>query len=223
MKDRGALRRKRRKSFTQLETPRLILRKFRASDVDAFAKYRSDPDVARFQGWAADRPIDEAAYSRREAKDFIDKQTRTRPGIPGSWFQFAIELKSEKVLAGDCALKVDRLEPRIAEIGYTLASDHQGQGIASEAVRAMINYAFQRLSVRRIIAITDCRNVRSIALLERLGFMREGRMRQSIWCRGEWADEFLFGLLRDDPEAPNARPDQTEQAISVMVTENTTR
>ena len=73
--------------FARLETPRLILRAFEERDVAPFTAYRSDPEVARFQGWQAPFPPDEAAR-------FVTEMIQARPGIPGVWYQVAIELRS---------------------------------------------------------------------------------------------------------------------------------
>ncbi len=70
----------------RLETPRLVLRSFCDADLDPFVAYRSDPLVARYQGW-------EAPYSRDMGKKFVDEMKKALPGIPGTWCQIAIELK----------------------------------------------------------------------------------------------------------------------------------
>lgn len=174
--------------FAGLETVRLKLRRFADDDLAPFHAYRNDPDIARYQSWSD--------FSEQEARDFIAAQSGLRPGVPGQWFQFAIELKTAGVLIGDCALKIDEHESRQAEIGFTLAREHQGRGYASEAVSRVLDYVFGVLSVHRIIAITDCENDSSVALLERLGMRREGRFIQNVWFKGKWGDEYLYAILR---------------------------
>src|SRR5258707_15066770 len=97
------------RTFINLETPRLILRRFRDSDLASFMAYRNDREIARYQSWES--------ITHVEAAKFIEQQGRHRPGIPGKWFQFAAELKAGSELAGDCALLVIRTTPRIGEIG----------------------------------------------------------------------------------------------------------
>ncbi len=177
-------------SFTTIETERLILRRFRASDLASFMAYRNDPEVARYQSWES--------ITRREAMKFIAEQSRHRPGIAGKWFQFAAEIKQGGILAGDCALLVLKSAPRIGEIGYTFARAYQGNGLATEAARAVVDYGFDSLSLNRIIATCDCRNLRSIALMERLPMKREGHFIQNAWFKGEWCDEFQYAVLRDE-------------------------
>src|SRR6266567_5258722 len=147
--------------FTSLETARLILRHFTDGDLVPFMAYRNDPVVAKYQGWEG--------ISEAEALAFIEEQKMVQPGVPGQWFQIAIELKETGALAGDCALKINEHDERQAEIGYTVARAYQGKGIASEGVSRILDYTFRTLELHRVIAITDCENAASIALLERLG------------------------------------------------------
>ncbi|HYH86131.1 MAG TPA: GNAT family protein [Pyrinomonadaceae bacterium] len=176
--------------FAGLETARLTLRQFACDDLASFHAYRNDPDIARYQSWSD--------FSEQEARDFIAAQKALRPGVPGNWFQFAVELKMTGALIGDCALKIDGQEPRQAEIGFTLAREHQGRGYASEAVSRVLDYAFRDLCVHRVVAITDCENAPSVALLERIGMRREGHFKQNVWFKGKWGDEYLYAILRDE-------------------------
>jgi RimJ/RimL family protein N-acetyltransferase len=177
------------RTFINLETPRLILRRFRDSDLASFIAYRNDREVARYQSWES--------ISSAEARRFITQQSRDRPGIPGKWFQFAAEVKAGGELAGDCAL-VMRTTPRIGEIGYTFARAYQHTGLAAEAARAVLDFAFDALALNRVIATTDCRNTPSVALMERLGMRREGHFIHNAWFKGEWCDEYQYAMLREE-------------------------
>lgn len=176
--------------FTTLETPRLRLRHFRDADLALFMAYRNDPEVARYQGWKG--------ISEPEACAFLQEQKEIQPGVPGQWFQIAVELKETGMLVGDCALKIEEHDERQLEIGYTLSRTYQRRGIASEAVSCVLKYAFVTLGMHRVIAITACENVASVALLERLGLRREGHFRQSVWLKGKWEDEYLFAMLQEE-------------------------
>jgi RimJ/RimL family protein N-acetyltransferase len=175
--------------FEGLETPRLVIRRFCRADLEPFLAYRNDPEVARYQAW-------QIPYRRDEAETFVWQQSRSHPGISGKWFQFAIELKGSDELIGDCALRYTKID-RCGEIGYTVARAHQGKGLASEAVACVIDYAIRELRTHRVVAITECRNRRSIAMLRRLGFRREGRLlRSSVHrARHAWQDEYLYAIL----------------------------
>lgn len=174
--------------FGRIETSRLIIRRFRPSDAVALSAYRSDPEVARYQSWRDMTP--------GKALLFIESLQASEPGTPGEWFQFALQEKSSGALIGDIGLRTAADDPAQCEIGYTLAQAYQGQGFASEAVRAVLAYCFEPLDMHRVIAVTDTRNQPSIRLLERLGFRREAHFVQSYREETAWTDEYLYALLR---------------------------
>ena len=177
-------------AFTRIESQRLNLRRFKHSDLAPFVAYRNDPEVARYQSWGS--------CSEKEATALIRGLKSARPGEPGGWFQFAVESKASGALIGDCALRVDEHEPYRAEVGFTLAREHQGKGFASEAVSRLLDYAFDALALHRVVAVADCRNAPSVALLERLGMRREGHFLENSWFKGGWADEYLYAVLKDE-------------------------
>ena len=172
--------------FTELRTERLVIRRFRRADVEAFAAYRSDPDVARYQSWEA--------YTRTQAETFVEEMKGLHPGMPGEWYQFAVELEADDGLVGDTAFCVDADDPSRGEIGFTFAPAHQGKGFATEAVRATIDYAFDRLGVDVVVGVTDARNTASIALLERIGMTRVSTAHVAF--KDEWCDEHTYELRR---------------------------
>ena len=169
-----------------LATERLDIRRFRPADAVAFAAYRSDPAVARYQSWTPPVPLDEA---RRLVTSFAE-DSEDAPG----WFQYAVELRAEGALIGDVAI---RRRGRLAELGCTLASAYQGKGYATEAVSAVLNRVVAT-GVHKITAECDARNEASARLLDRLGFTREGLRHEHTWLKGEWTDDLLFGLLSRD-------------------------
>jgi RimJ/RimL family protein N-acetyltransferase len=173
--------------FQPLISRRITLRCFAEKDLPALIAYRSDPEVARFQSWSR---LDEAA-----ARAFLTALDETEPGRRGEWFQFALVHNETDQLLGDCALLVKADDPQQAEIGYTLARAHQGQGYATEALTTLLDYLFGTLELHRVVAQVDVRNEPSFRLLERLGFRREGHFLQSYWLKGSWIDEYLYALL----------------------------
>ena len=175
--------------FSTIESERLILRRFTSADLPTLLVYRNDPEIARYQSWES--------FSEDEAQAFLQKQQTIEPGTPEMWFQFAMELKSSGIVVGDCALHVDN-KGQQGEIGFTLARQHQGKGFATEAVSRICDYAFANLNLHRIVAICDCRNHSSVAVLERLHFRREGHFIQNIFFKGEWGDEYLYAILKDE-------------------------
>lgn len=176
-------------AFTQLSTPRLCLRRFRESDAEAFAGYRSDPAVARYQDWDAPYPVE-------RARRFVSAMATEPADVPGEWLQIAVTLAGDDTLVGDCAFVPQAHEPRTAEIGFTIAPQHQGRGYAREAVSALLRYLFDQLGKHRVIASCDARNAPSVKVLEAVGMRREGHTVESTWAKGEWTDDLLFAVLR---------------------------
>jgi RimJ/RimL family protein N-acetyltransferase len=145
--------------------------------------------VARYQTWES--------YSEQQARDVIECQKNLDPALPGQWFTFALELKDTGALVGHIALKTQK-DNRQAEIGFTLAREYHGKGLAFEAASRVLDYLFINLEMHRVIAIADCENHRSVALLNRLGMRQEGRFIQNIWFKGKWGDEYLHAILREE-------------------------
>ena len=110
------------RTFERLTSGRLVLRRFRSADIEAFVRYRADPAIARFQSWENFTPEDGGA--------FFDWVSGQHPDTPGEWFQFAIELAGTGAMIGDCAMH-SRADSRTeVEIGFTLAPAHHGRGYA---------------------------------------------------------------------------------------------
>ena len=178
-------------SFEYFTSRRLVIRRFASGDAEGLASYRSDAEVARYQDW-------ECPYPLNEAREFIASLHQLAPGTPGTWFQFAVSLGASGTLIGDAALRTGKSDGRQAELAFTFAAAHQGQGYATEAVRAVVQYAFETLAMHRVFSRTDARNLRAQRLLERLGFRREGELRESTWFKGAWATDLLYAQLESE-------------------------
>ena len=169
------------------ETPRLRARPFGPADVEEFVAYRADPDVARYQSWSD--------YTLEDGRALVAQMEAIQPGQPGQWYQFALEGRADAALVGDLALQVDQAEPRQAEVGFTLAPAHQGKGYGTEALRALLGYAFGTLELHRVVAVTDALNEPAAALLERVGMRREAHFVENVFFKGAWGSELLFAML----------------------------
>jgi RimJ/RimL family protein N-acetyltransferase len=99
-------------------------------------------------------------------------------------------------LIGECAALVRADDPRQAEVGFTVAPEHQGHGYATEAVRRLLHYLLVERGKHRVSATCDDRNTRSAAVLERVGMRREGRLLESTWSKGQWTSDLLYAVLR---------------------------
>jgi RimJ/RimL family protein N-acetyltransferase len=171
-----------------LETERLILRPLERKDITVFSAYRSDPEIARFQGW-------ETPYSIEQAEKFIEEMQAVTPGEVGQWFQLGLELKNSGVLLGDVAFKILKNIRQTAEIGMTLAGAYHGNGYGMEAVSKLVGYLFDDLGIHRVIANCDPENYPAHHLLEKVGFRLEGHFVESLWYKGYWASEVWYAML----------------------------
>lgn len=178
--------------FDNIESDRLLLRRFRESDAECFLAYRTKPEVFRYQGEGWEN------YTFEQAVKFVKEQMDFGPGLPDTWFQIAIELKAEGRLIGDCAIHTLPHDLKQAEIGFTLDPIYQRRGYAAEAVSCLLGYIFKELDMHRVIAVADVRNEASVKLLQKLGMRREGHFIKNAWYRGEYTDEYLYAILKEE-------------------------
>jgi RimJ/RimL family protein N-acetyltransferase len=111
----------------------------------------------------------------------------------------------EGIVVGRVRLDVDQ-ENQVAELGYGIARERWGRGLASEAARAMVDYGFEAFGLAKVWARVDPRNLSSVRVLEKIGMVCEGVLRSHVMRRGERTDRAYFGLLRAEWEAALTRP-----------------
>jgi RimJ/RimL family protein N-acetyltransferase len=170
-----------------IETERLLLRPYRADDLDAFCAIHAYPEVVRYLYF--DSPDHEAARS------MLEKHARRSEILrEGDKLLLALERRGGGVI-GDVSLTWLSEVHRQGEIGFVLHPDHQGQGLGREAAEAMLRLGFEGLRLHRILGRLDARNLASAKLLERLGMRREAHIVENEFVKGEWTDELLYALL----------------------------
>jgi ribosomal-protein-alanine N-acetyltransferase len=172
-----------------LTTPRLILRPLCDEDAHALFAIWSDADAMRYFSIPLMTHIEQAA-------DRISRAMER--SAEGEAFIFALEMRATGEVLGDCALLHADKQCRRIEIGFSLNRGHWGNGYMTEAASALIEHAFGALNMRRIEADIDPRNVASARLLERLGFVREGLLRERWMVGDEISDSAFYGLLKKD-------------------------
>lgn len=201
-------------AFLPFRTERLELRSFGPADAEPFAAYRSDPDVARYQGWDAPYPLE-------TAQRFVAVQSSFDGPVRGDWVQIAVTLDGH--LVGDVAVGLDA-DGLVATIGYSLATAAQGRGLAREAAGAVVDRLFDDLGVHRVEATLDPVNVASARLVEDLGFEYEGVARSAVRTGDSWADDARYGLTVDSRAAWAGRPrDRPEHVHLVEIAEHNAR
>ena len=168
-------------SFPTLTTERLVLRPLRVSDADALHSIFADEDAMT---WWSSGPHE----SVEETLAYISQNCE--PPYSPTW--------AITIAGNDTAIGWVVLLPRrdgVREIGYILSRDNWGSGIAKEAASRVIEHGFDELKLRRIFADADPDNLASCGLLERLGFEKEGYLRQEWETHIGVRDSVLFGLL----------------------------
>lgn len=171
----------------EILTERLRLNRLVASDAPDMFAYRSLPDVCRFQNFEPG--------SLADVEGFLVGILHNDFDTPGTWFQFAIRHRGTGRLVGDLGTRFPADDPHQVEIGITLAPAVQGRGLAAEAVAGVLDFLFVECGKHRVFASVDPRNESSVKLLRRVGMRQEAHFVQSLWFKGEWADDVVFGIL----------------------------
>jgi aminoglycoside 6'-N-acetyltransferase len=128
-----------------------------------------------------------------DAEEFLASQRGVGLGTPGAWLQLAA-VDHSGTLCGDCAVRVDL--PATAEVGVTFDPAHQGTGLATEALKAVITELFSGHGIHRVYAEADDRNIAVHRLLERLGLRCEARLVEADHFKGEWTTLRIYAVLR---------------------------
>ncbi|MBE9107071.1 GNAT family N-acetyltransferase [Nostoc cf. edaphicum LEGE 07299] len=171
-------------SFPQLETERLLLRETTLQDAEVIFAIFSDPSVTQFHDLDTFTSIKEAiAVIERRAKRFER----------GDGIRWVIIRKQDNVLIGSCGFTWNSQE-HSAEVGYELASTFWRQGIMTEAVSTILQFGFEKMGLRFVIAHVMLENIASKKLLEKLGFHSQGIQKQYTFFKGQYHDLEQFVL-----------------------------
>ncbi len=172
-----------------LSTARLRLRPFTDADAAPLFALHSNAHVLRY--WDSP-PWTEPARAQRflaVCQEMADEGTGAR---------LAIQRLSDGAFIGWCCLTRWNPVYRSASVGYCFNEAAWGHGYATEAAHALLTWAFDTLDLNRVQAETDTRNLASARVLEKLGFLREGTLREDCVVNGDVSDSWVFGLLRRD-------------------------
>lgn len=176
-------------TFPVLETNRLVLRKVEKGDANSILKYMSDKEIMKYYGLEPFKTINDALSEITWYQSILNEKTGIRWGIT---------LKGEDEVIGSCGFLNMIPQHFRTEIGYELSKSYWGQGIASEALEAVIRYGFEHLKLQRIEALIEPPNKPSQKLAEKQGFIREGLLRNYEFTCGEFDDLYMYSLLKQD-------------------------
>ena len=172
-----------------IRTGRLVLRRFKGADLDAYHAYHSLPETARFLPGEAKSYTQSMETVGRYANFVFEKE--------GDWICLAVEAKDRPGLLGEVVLK---WLPGVgqAEIGWIMAPEGRGKGYATEAARALLDLGFGQLGFHRIDAKLDSLNTGSARICERLGMRLEATLVENWRYKGAWSTELIYALLAEE-------------------------
>ncbi len=176
-----------------LDTPRLALRKLTMRDAADIYAYCCDAEVARHVLWDAHTSI-------AESKSYLRYMLRKyRMGEPSSW---GIELKATGKVIGTIGYMWFQRDNNAAEVGYSLSRRYWNQGLMTEALKAVLNYSFDKLALHRVEAQHETLNPASGIVMQKAGMQYEGTLRGRLYNKGKYVDVALYAMLRGDSRNP---------------------
>jgi len=171
----------------ELNTARLSLRPFRADDHAELHAIAGDPEVVRWMDWGPNTP--------EETGVFLGYALESEAESPRRTWKFAVIRRTDETLVGSAELRIESPEHLRGTMGYLIAPAAQGQGYATEAAQAVLDFGLTEGGLHRITATCDPENAGSTRVLEKIGMSREGHLRDHFLIRGEWRDRLLYAGL----------------------------
>lgn len=194
--------------FTPIRTERLLIRSFVPDDAAGLAARRNDPQVAKYQTW-------ELPYTAEQAERVVAELVAMDGPADGEWWMAAVCLADTGEVLGDLAVRLS-WGGRTAEVGFTFAPEHWGNGYAVESTQALIEHLFADPALTRVCGMLHPDNPASAMVLERCGLLFEGHTRSSFWVGDECSDDWLYGMTRSDWEAWRDRPRHTPERVELV-------
>ena len=170
-----------------LETPRLILRAMKVSDAEDMFAYARHEEVSRYLTWS---PHTDVQYTK-EYLTYVGQRYRT-----GDFYDWAVVCREDGHMIGTCGFTCFDFVSDAGQIGYVFHPDYRGRGLATEAVRAVLDFGFRRLELHRIDARFMQENLRSLKLMERVGMTFEGYARESMMVKGTYRTIGTCSILK---------------------------
>lgn len=174
-----------------IETDRLTLRRYLATDYDDLLRLQSSPDVTRFLLYDPKTP-------EQVKESLAGRLTDVPMDTDGQALTVAVILRETGQHVGEVTLFVQNAKQRTGEIGFVFHPDFHGRGFAAEASTELLRLGFEELGMHRIIGRLDARNTGSANLLKRLGLRHEAHFVKNEFLKGEWTDELVFALLAEE-------------------------
>ncbi len=178
------------RGLMEIQSERLLLREFRRADVDSLLAYQNDPRYLRYSPWME--------RGRADVREWVEMFIDWQKERPRQRFQFVIEPQGGDGLIGNCGVRIRDPDVPEGDLGYELAPQAWGRGYATEAAQALLHFAFEDLRLHRVWAHVVSENTASARVLEKLGMVREGHLRQNQYFKGRYWDTVIYAILEDE-------------------------
>lgn len=173
-----------------LKTERLLLREIKEEDIHFLLRLETRQENSRYEP----EGIPDADTVVEGCRRFMEK-AKLLPDCGAVKF---VVCKNEGEKLGTVTLRCNWEITKEWEIGYHFLREYWGAGYALESVRSVIEFAFEKISIHKLMAFINLENIRSVALAKRIGMVQEGHMREARLVGGKWNDELVFSLLKSD-------------------------
>jgi len=175
--------------FEPIESDRLVVRDLSDTDRDGLMQFVREPEQLRYMLFSMRTPGD--------ADAFIDLAKRTASDANRLEYYMAVDLKadSDRRFIGCVSLMGDRESPSEAELGYFYHREVWGRGVAVEAARLLVDFGFRRLGLHRVWGKCHTENAASARVMERIGMVREGTLREHAWMGDHYRSSYVYGIL----------------------------
>jgi ribosomal-protein-alanine N-acetyltransferase len=174
-------------NFPVLETDRLVLRKIESTDREALYKIFSSDKIMEHYGMFPYKDMSEVDILISNFSKAFEEQKSIR---------WAIELKEKRIVIGTCGFHNWNKKHLRAEVGYELNENYWRKGYIFEAITKLLEYAFYDLNINRVEALVYPENVASHLSLEKLGFQKEGLLKEYCIFRDKKQDLIMYSLLK---------------------------
>jgi RimJ/RimL family protein N-acetyltransferase len=178
-----------RRPELSLRGENVVLRDFTNADLDDIFAIVSDDRVTRWLSFDS--------KSQAQAQQMLDGILERAQDEPRTEYYIAVTRHDDDRVVG--FVRLAKSGVRAGKLGYSIHADYQGHGYATDAARTIINFGFDVLNLHRITAAIGPDNAASIAVVKRLGFTHEGRLRDHVFTNGAWRDSLLYSNLKDEP------------------------
>ncbi len=175
--------------FPELSTERLILRKMTRRDAKSLFQFWSDHEVTKYMNMSSFKNMEQTLYMI----DFLNNLFKNKEGI-----RWGIVRKEDNALIGTCGFNTWIKRSSRGEIGYELGREYWGKGYATEALKEVLKFGFEETRLNRAEAFVVPEASRSIRVLEKLGFKKEGTLREYGYWNDRYWNEHIYSLLRKD-------------------------